>query len=381
MNDAERYKEIVGATPEVGSDGWFVGAPQEMRAHSRLARYITKEWIYKNAVPDKADELLAFDPEALRETMEAYERAGGLATGGIEGGTVFETWAANQIFLKKRHSVLLSDAASNLPIDDVTRVYLLSPSQLVDVLEDLLPVSEKGKSDSESELYALMNTGQVGHVIRLRSRSNNLDEIYYWDTWPGPSLLCEGNNSAGARAQLVQTEPVRWGLTRGEFEKVACALVVPTQSLAWSDYGESLCSYAKLKETDVFGYFRLREAASFPANNVLTVQPCLTRVEGSEVAVDFFLDSNHFVRSARVGIALKDLARNSVHIADLLMHMFRQLDAEASSHPNRPELRALIIQAASTNRPTARVGATVSATMGVLSEETGPRFVAELLPA
>jgi len=381
MTDVERYSRLIGATPPVNPDGWFAGTPEEQKSASRLARYITKVWIYENPLPDGADDLQRFDSASCRGAMEAYEASGGTANQGVEGGSLFETWAGHQLFEKKRHSVLLSDAASTLPIDGVTRVSLLSPAELVAVLEDLLPVWNKTSSASESEAAALMNLGQGGHVIRLRSRSPALDEIYYFDSWPGPSLLCDTNNKAGLRAQLAQQSPLRWSITRAEFEQAACALVVPTRALTWTRYGEALCPYAKLKETDVFTFFHLREAELFRANEVLRVRRCVTRAEGHDAEVEFFLDDSDVVRLARVSTDPRFAVVHAMLLADLIVHVFAALESQPDAGFDLAAMQALLARAVNTKNPSSHVGATLTVTVGLIQTEKGAQIVAEILPA
>jgi hypothetical protein len=380
VSDVERYAQLIGATPGIGPDGWFLGASDEQRAVSRLTRFITKVWVYEHPVPDTADELQRLDPGAWHAALTAYEAAGGTAHRGTEGATLFETWAAHQLSEKRRYSVLLSESAATLPIDDIPRVALLTPSELAGLLGDVLPIRDPAAPDRESEAPALMSLGRAGHVIRLRSRSATLDAIYYFDPWPGPSLLCDANNEIGVRAQLVQREPLRWSLTRAEFERAACALVIPTRSLTWTRYGEPLRSYAELKQTDLFGRFRLREAEPFRATEILRVQPCTTRAGGHDVLVEIFLDDDGVVRLARVS-SDPALARPGGPLADLIGYLVRALEASPGRGADRAALRQRIGEVIQSGRPGMHVGATVVATLGLLTTKDGPRMFAEILPA
>jgi len=381
MSDVERYAQLIGATPPVGPDGWFVGASDEQRATSRLARYVTKVWAYAHSIPDAADDLQRLDRESWSTALVAYEAAGGTAHQGTEGGTLFETWAAHQLLEQRRYSVLLSEAASALPIDGISRVALLAPSQLAATLGDVLPIRDPASPDRESEAPALMSLGRAGHVIRLRSRSASLDEIYYADSWPGPSLLCDANNEAGVRAQLVQRDPIRWSITRAEFERAACALVIPTRSLTWTRHGEPLRPYPELKQTDMFERFRLREAESSWVSEVLRVQPCTTRAEGHAVRVEFFLDAEDAVRLARVS-SHPTLARlPGGLLADLVGYVARALENRGGAGPDRATMRRQLLRAMQNGRPAVHVGATVVTTLGLLRTEHDQEVCAEILPA
>jgi hypothetical protein len=378
VSDVERYAAIVGATPPVGPDGWFVGATEQQRAASRLTRYVTKVWAYRHPVPDDAHALRGMDTHAWARLVAEYEAMGGTAHLGTEGGTLFEVWVAHEVFERRRYSVLLSEAAGPLPIDGIPRVALLAPSRLADVLADLLPAGDAASHGAEREAVALMNLGSLGHVIRLRARSPSLDEIYFVDSWPGPSLLCDANNTVGLRAQLVQRVPVRWSLARAEFERTACALVVPTAALTWTRYGERLRPYVELKRTDLFERFRLREAAPFPVSEVLRVQPCTTRAEGHPVRVEFFLDEDAVVRLARVAGPPALATPPHVTLAPLIGQVARALEARAGAGPDQATVRAKILEAIKSGRPAIHAGDTLTTTIGVVSAE---EVCAEILPA
>ncbi len=354
MSDVERYAQLIGATPGLGPDGWFLGASDEQRAVSRLTRFITKVWAYEHPAPDTADELQRLDPGTWHAALTAYEAAGGTAHRGTEGATLFETWAAHQLSEKRRYSVLLSESAATLPIDDIPRVALLTPSELAALLGDVLPIRDPAAPDRESEAPALMSLGR------------------------GPSLLCDANNEVGVRAQLAQREPLRWSLTRAEFERAACALVIPTRSLTWTRYGEPLRSYAELKQTDLFGRFRLREAESFRATEILRVQSCTTRAAGHDVLVEIFLDDDEVVRLARVS-SDPALARSGGPLADLIGYVARALEASPGRGTDRAALRQRIGEVMRSGRPGMHVGATVVATLGLLTTKDGPRMFAEIL--
>jgi len=380
MSDVDDYAKLIGPTPSHDSNGLFQGQSDEDRNFSNAIRYITKVWIYENTVSDLADELVAFDFSICERAREQYEVAGGNAHMGFEGGTLYETWAAHQLFLRKRHSILLSEGAS-IPIDAAPRVILLSQQELLDVLETLLPVHSGTDVIDEVQIPSLMNIGNAGHVIQLRSRSAALDEIRYWDTWPGPSLLCDANNKMGIEAKLVRQKPIRWRITAEEYVRAVCALIVPISILSWTKYGENLCSYKTLKEGDLFKFFRLREKNLFSVSDLLQVQSCTTKAKGHDVILHFFISENDIVRLARIQVDSSFAGKYPFLFADLIKCLFMEFEPAPYKEVKIEDVMKKIMLAVKTGEPQIYTCTNLQASLHLVNDEGNSHIIAEILPA
>lgn len=380
MTDVARYCQIVGCTPAVLADGSFVTLTPEQAENSRFARFVTKVWIYQNPVPDAANELLEFDVAGLRQPLHRYEADGGvLHRDGRVGGSLYETWAAHQLFEKRRYSVLLKESsAASQPIDGIPRVGLASSVELADHLIDRLPRAGEG---NEADISALMDLGGFGHVIRLRSRASDGASLQYWDTWPGPSLLCDGNNHAGIRAQLASQAPIRWSLTRSEFEFAVQAVLLRTANLNGTRYGEPLIAHTALMKSEIFDRFRLRPVQRAQVDSAIESETFQTRLFNAVVQLDFAINADQYVQMAVIRTDPTLAIRTTPMIAQFAAAVTRALAGDDQAIPNSAALAPVINSAIHTSDEAKYVGSSICVDVRMVTENGESVARIEIAPA
>ena len=188
-------------------------------------------WVHKNEVPTNTQSLATFDPVSLIPEYKAF-----IANGGHvpthRGLTVEETWLTEQLFFREPLIVLLNHEQPPQPTQRVTRKTLLAPGDLIAFIQraflDLEDWQDIDQGQKRTFSYTmLVFDGKSGHTVVLLSIDQNTGAFRYFDPWPGRSLLCRENNSAGVAAAPCPSGKRLWLITPNDLKKVIYAVMMP----------------------------------------------------------------------------------------------------------------------------------------------------------
>src|SRR6185312_10651250 len=112
------------------------------------------------------------------------------------GLTLEETWLTNELQLGRRNVCVINSNAPLQPTDRVTRKVTLDAASSVAMAFEYFRVKTGLR---RHPIVTLVTDHVFSHCINLVDAAPAQTHIAFLDPWPGRSLLCEENNSAGVK--------------------------------------------------------------------------------------------------------------------------------------------------------------------------------------
>lgn len=135
-------------------------------------------------------------------------------------------------------------------LERIPRHVVLEPDRLVAALKEIQAAA--GSIAAEVAFH----DGSRGHCITVKSYDAGADRFTYHDPWPGESLLCRANNSAGVDA-VAQGK--LWTITADELERVVFAAYVLPNMWARKQHAQCDVPFDQVTQGEFFGHFCLRQ--------------------------------------------------------------------------------------------------------------------------
>ncbi len=212
-----------------------------MSAESRMQVFgLWMGIVYFNRIPPPARLDWGFyaheGPILVWEFQKDYEAGAWRKLG--RGLTLEEAWFSRELSLGEPFMCLVSSAAPKQPTERIERKIILDATRGVEIA---LAYFRHKASGRRHPLTALVTDGAFGHAITLFDADPTGTRLAFHDPWPGRSLLCEENNTAGVKALFLGKGKLHfsegrtvdvdsWQLDREELIRVLVALMICLKS-------------------------------------------------------------------------------------------------------------------------------------------------------
>jgi hypothetical protein len=187
--------------------------------------------------------------------------------GSADGGTIGNSWNYLYTMFGIPMVCVLVDGRPPAGTGSVPTVVTLPGPEVMARLRGVFALGGSG-------LTTFVHDGRSGHAITLTGYDPTTDRYHYHDPWPGDSLLCLHQNSAGVDAQPHGGKG--WSVTGLELASVLIGVLV------WPSVWEQVngrpggIRYADLAGTDFWTFFGLHEQDRAPEDDGrtrITVRP------------------------------------------------------------------------------------------------------------
>ena len=193
-----------------------------------LLHFIHTVWVNNHTAPTDVAALASFDVNSLMPEYLAFIRAGGKVP--ERGQSLEEFWLGFQLSARCPVVCLLNDVQPKQEVARITRLRRLSAPGIWAELQRVYARRQARRASTSKTLVfhhlpALVYDGnEIAHIIGIRTMRG--EELHYWDSWPGRSLLCAEHNIAGVAARDSDLIQEGWWITRLEFYRVVFAVMV-----------------------------------------------------------------------------------------------------------------------------------------------------------
>jgi hypothetical protein len=192
-------------------------------------------------VPTEPAALAKFDIDSLIPEYHAFIKGGGKSP--EHGASLQEFCLATQLHLRRLITCWVNVDQREQEVTRIKQLRRLCAAEIWTELEKAyaehrtnykLPVDTPGFFPATTAVY---DGDDIAHFINAWTIRD--EELHFGDPWPGRSLLCAENNSAGVAAResnLIrgvdpksQENRASWRITRAEFERVVYAVFLYPQ--------------------------------------------------------------------------------------------------------------------------------------------------------
>lgn len=288
----------------------------------KFYHWVGTVWVNGPDVPTSAEELAGFDIASLIPEYHAYIAAGGQLD--LEHGlSMQQNWLMAQLTAQATLVCVINTLQPPQPTDRITRIFNLNGDGIIEMLRQLF----RAKPD------LMMSAGvydgdAIAHVITLQGVAAT-GNILFHDPWPGRSLLCQENNSAGVSAELAPGESHVWMLPSGSMAAVIHYVLVPQPDLdaiIESRLAEQAhADVVAIEASEFFQWFHLEKADSqtqgsaraydYRPSGPMFRETVILRIvitEGQGLTGARLILHRSFVDSPRAGVFAADLAKSFV---------------------------------------------------------------------
>ena len=309
-------------------------------------QWVGSVWVDRNEVPTSAEELAGFDIASLIPEYRAYIAAGGQVD--MEHGlSIQQVWLMGQLTAGAPLVCVINTLQPPQPSKRVTQLFPLNGNGIIEMLRQLFQATPG----------LLMTTGvydgdAIVHVITLQGMDAETGNILFYDPWPGRSLLCEENNSAGVAAGLAPGKANVWMLPPESMASVIHFVLVPMTDLDAVVEArlaeQSNAGLAAIEASDFFQWFHLEkvnseiqgqfQAIDYRPSGALFRDAVMLRIilaPGQVLTGARLILHRSFVDSQKEGIFAADIAKSFV------LFLSGEPDAQALSEHFQEHLREI----------------------------------------